>query len=68
MKKVITTLSFILFLFSCNKEESIAPVIFASTEAKINSYSNNYGYSGETISIFGENFTDKTSDVTLKFD
>ncbi len=68
MKKVITILSLILLLISCNKEESSTPVIIASTEAKINSYSKNYGYSGEIISIFGENFTDKTSDITLKFD
>ncbi len=68
MKKTILILSFILVLISCNKEESNTPVIISSTEAKINSYSKNYGYSGEIISIFGENFTDKLSDITLKFD
>jgi hypothetical protein len=58
-----------LFL-GCSKdsETNTPPVVYPKTEAKINSFSKNYGYTGETIIINGENFTDKVGDVSLKFD
>lgn len=43
------------------------PVVVIKT-AKIASFSKNSGETGETISIYGENFTDKTSDIKITFD
>jgi hypothetical protein len=55
--------------FSCSKDsETNTPIVYPRTEAKINSFSKNYGYTGESISIYGENFTDKINDVSIKFD
>ena len=61
--------TFVNLFLSCSKDtELITPINYPKTEAKINSFSKNYGYTGETITIIGENFTDKLSEVSLKFD
>ena len=41
------------------------PVI---TLAKVKSFSKNSGETGETITIYGENFSNKTSDIKITFD
>ena len=67
-------LFFLIFTFlnlflGCSKDsETNTPINYPKTEAKINSFSKNYGYTGETITIIGENFTDKLSDISIKFD
>lgn len=43
------------------------PVVVIKTP-KVTSYSKNSGESGETISIYGENFSDKVSDIKIAFD
>jgi photosystem II stability/assembly factor-like uncharacterized protein len=43
------------------------PVVVIKTP-KITSYSKNSGEIGETVSILGENFTDKLSDIKITFD
>lgn len=60
-----------LFIFNaCSKEETnnVANTIIPITESKITSFSKNYGYTEETITIIGENFTENKNDVVLKFD
>jgi hypothetical protein len=44
------------------------PVVEIVKTAKINSYSKDYGTTGETITVKGENFTDKVSDIKITFD
>jgi hypothetical protein len=43
------------------------PVVVIKT-AKLTSYSKNSGETGETVSIYGENFSDKISDIKITFD
>lgn len=43
------------------------PVVVIKT-AKVTSYSKNYGETGETVSVYGENFSDKVSDIKITFD
>lgn len=43
------------------------PVVVVKT-AKITSYSKNSGETGETISLYGENLSDKVSDIKITFD
>ncbi|MFC5046067.1 IPT/TIG domain-containing protein [Aquimarina hainanensis] len=71
--KVITKtgiLSFILILImSCSSnDESITDEPITPEKATINSYSENYGYSGENIIIRGTNFTNKVDKVKVLFD
>lgn len=43
------------------------PVVVIKT-AKLMSYSKNSGETGETVSIYGENFSEKVSDIKITFD
>lgn len=77
MKKRILVLALVQFLMtlgSCSSDSGTevgtiptAPVVVIK-EAKINSYSKNSGETGETIIIYGENFSDKLYDVKITFD
>jgi photosystem II stability/assembly factor-like uncharacterized protein len=77
MKKrilVVGVLQFFLVLNSCSSDSGDnstttpeTPVVVIKT-AKVTSYSKNSGETGETISIYGENFSDKVSDIKITFD
>lgn len=75
MKKkilLIAVFQFFLMLSACSSDSGEdptpePPVVVIKT-AKIASFSKNSGETGETISLYGENFTDKTSDIKITFD
>jgi len=77
MKNKILAIALLQFLFALNACSSDSgdsptptpepPVVVVKT-AKISSYSKNTGETGETISITGENFSDKVSDIKITFD
>lgn len=64
---------FLLVLNSCSSDSgdngtpTPEPPVVVKT-AKITSYSKNAGETGETISIYGENFSDKVNDIAVTFD
>lgn len=77
MKKgilVVAVLQLFLLLNSCssdsgdNSTPTPEPPIVVLKTATITSYSKNSGETGETISIYGENFSDKASDIKITFD
>jgi hypothetical protein len=77
MKKrilIVTVLQLFLVLNSCSSDSGSdsqptpePPVVVVKT-AKVTSYSKNSGETGETVSLYGENFSDKVSDVKITFD
>lgn len=78
MKKkilVLAVLQLFMVLGSCSSDSgddstpviTEPPVVVVKT-AKVTSYSKNSGETGETISVFGENFSDKASDIKITFD
>jgi hypothetical protein len=76
MKKrilLVAVLQLFLVLNGCSsdsedKSTSIPPVVEIVKTAQINTYSKDYGTTGETITMKGENFTDKISDIKITFD
>lgn len=76
MKKrilLVAVLQFFLTLNGCSSDSEsdsgpvVEPPVVIKT-AKITSYSKNSGESGETVTMYGENFSDKVSDVKITFD
>ena len=77
MKKrilLVAVLQLFLMLNSCSSDSGDnstptpePPVVIIKTP-KITSYSKNSGETGETISIYGENFSDKLSEIKITFD
>ncbi|WP_264529066.1 IPT/TIG domain-containing protein [Flavobacterium sp. N502540] len=75
MKKrilAVAVLQFFMVLGGCSSDsgnDSIPepPVVVVKTP-KITSYSKNSGESGETISIYGENFSETVNDIKITFD
>ncbi len=67
----ITLLQFLLVLNGCSSDSNDAtpeqPVVVVKTP-KLTAYSKNAGEVGETITITGENFPDKISDIKITFD
>lgn len=77
MKKrilLVAALQFFMLLGSCSSdsgsdpEPTPEPPVVVIKTAKVTSYSKNSGETGETVSIFGENFSDKVSDIKITFD
>lgn len=75
MKKrilVVAALQLFMILGSCSSDSgndsTPEPPIVVIKTPKITSYSKNSGETGETISIKGENFSDKTGDIKITFD
>lgn len=77
MKKrilVVGVLQFFLMLNGCSSDsgsDSIPtpePPVVVVKAAKVTSYSKNSGETGETVTIYGENFSDKISDIKITFD
>lgn len=70
----IALLQFLLVLNACSSDSGDSPTptpeppVVVIKTPKITSYSKNSGESGETISINGENFSDKISDIKITFD
>ncbi|MBS7233043.1 IPT/TIG domain-containing protein [Flavobacterium psychroterrae] len=77
MKKrilLVAVLQLFIVFNSCSGPESEPavtpeepPVVVIKT-AKLTSYSKNSGETGETVSIYGENFSEKVSDTKITFD
>ncbi|OMQ09532.1 IPT/TIG domain-containing protein [[Flexibacter] sp. ATCC 35103] len=77
MKKrilLVAVLQLFMVLGSCSSDSGSdpeptpeSPVVIIKT-AKITSFSKNSGETGETVSIFGENFSDKVSNIKITFD
>ncbi|MBP4137454.1 IPT/TIG domain-containing protein [Flavobacterium geliluteum] len=77
MKKrilLVAVLQLVLIISGCSSDSGDnstptpePPVVIIKT-AKVTSYSKNAGETGETISIYGENFSDKMSDIKITFD
>lgn len=76
MKKrilIVVALQLFLTLNSCssdsgNDSPTQEPPVVVIKTAKVTSYSKNAGETGETVSIYGENFSDKVSDIKITFD
>lgn len=76
MKKrilLIVVLQLFLVLNSCSSDSGdsepvVDPPVVVIKTAKITSYSKNSGETGETVSIYGENFSDKITDIKITFD
>ncbi|WKL47552.1 IPT/TIG domain-containing protein [Flavobacterium pectinovorum] len=77
MKKrilLVAVLQLFLVLNGCSSdsgsdlEPTPEPPVVVIKTPKITSYSKNAGEVGETISIYGENFSDKISDIKITFD
>ncbi len=77
MKKrilLVAVLQISMILNSCSSdsgndtEPTPEPPVVVIKTAKITSYSKNSGETGETVSIYGENFSDKLSDIKITFD
>ncbi len=57
----------IIFLFGCSKDNTTEPPVEIKN-ATITSYSKDLGYSGETVSILGTNFSEDKAEVNISFD
>lgn len=75
MKKTVllaAVLQLFMVLGSCSSDSDSTstpePPVVVIKAAKVTSYSKNFGEAGETITIFGENFSDKISDIKIAFD
>jgi len=77
MKKrilLVAALQLLITLNSCSSDSGSDPVptptppVVVVKKAKITSFSKNSGETGETVTISGENFSDKVSDIKLTFD
>jgi photosystem II stability/assembly factor-like uncharacterized protein len=75
MKKriaIIILIQLSLLLSNCSSDSedksTPAPPPEITKAAKIISYSKNYGTTGETVTMKGENFTDQVSDIKITFD
>lgn len=77
MKKRVllaVVLQFFLVLNCCSSDSGddskpiTEPPVVVIKEARVTSYSKNVGETGETVSIYGENFSDKVSDIKITFD
>ncbi len=69
--KQIIILILVLIISSCSSDEENSTTEERQTpleQATINSYSKNYGYSGENIVINGTNFTTNINEVKVLFD
>ncbi|MDR7212230.1 IPT/TIG domain-containing protein [Flavobacterium piscis] len=72
-KRILITIVLQVFLIlgSCSgpdSEPAVIPPVIEIKTAKITSYSKDSGETGETVSIYGENFSDKASDIKITFD
>lgn len=69
--KIIKKIGFItglLLLFSCGNDsevDEIVPPTVVDKKVKITNYSQNYGYSGDIVTIVGENFPDVSKTKVL---
>lgn len=75
MKKrilLVAALQLFLVLGGCSSDSgdtpTLTPPVVVIKTPKVTSYSKNYGETGETITIYGENFSDKISDIKITFD
>lgn len=75
MKKtvlLVAVLQLFMVLGSCSSDSDSPstpePPVVVIKAAKITSYSKNSGEAGETITMYGENFSDKVSDIKIAFD
>lgn len=77
MKKrilLVATLQLFLTLNSCSSDSgndlgaTPEPPVLVIKPAKVTSYSKNSGETGETVTIYGENFSDKISAIKITFD
>lgn len=58
----------ILLISSCSSDNNTEEEIIQLKQSTIDSYSKNYGYSGENINIVGTNFTTNINEVKVFFD
>ncbi|MBF7093170.1 IPT/TIG domain-containing protein [Flavobacterium sp. ALJ2] len=65
---VVLQLSVLFSNCSSDSGDDTTPPVEVVKAAKINSYSKNYGQTGETITMYGENFSANTNDIKLAFD
>lgn len=66
MKKIMFSIGIACIVFiSCSKDDSLPN---PDGEISIKSFSENSGYSGDTIKIIGENFPTDTNKISIKFD
>lgn len=71
---LVAALQLFLTLNSCSSDSGsdstpiISPPVVVIKTAKITSYSKNSGETGETVTMYGENFSDKVSDIKITFD
>lgn len=77
MKKkilLVAVLQLFLVLNSCssdsgdNSTPTPEPPVVVIKTAKITSYSKNSGETGETVTMYGENFSEKVSEIKITFD
>jgi hypothetical protein len=75
MKNFLKTLSIVLLVFICvscasddTQDLNVENPPITPEAATIDSYSKNFGYSGETVVITGTNFTTDVNDVEVSFD
>jgi len=76
MKKrilVVAMLQLFMVLGGCSSDSGdnsnpTPPPVVVVKKPKITSYSKNSGETGETVSVYGENFPDKVSDIKITFD
>jgi hypothetical protein len=75
MKNILKTLSIVLLVFICvscasddTQDLNVENPPITPEAATIDSYSKNFGYSGETVVISGTNFTTDVNDVEVSFD
>ncbi|WP_074539564.1 IPT/TIG domain-containing protein [Cellulophaga baltica] len=67
IKLFATSILTTIFILGCSKDDTTETPIEIKN-ANITSYSNDFGYSGETISILGTNFSEDKTDVSIAFD
>jgi IPT/TIG domain len=73
-KSIVLFFAFQMMLFfnSCSSDSGDKPSPVNPPEvvknATINSFSKNFGETGETITVFGENFSAKTDEIKINFD
>lgn len=67
IKLFATSILTTIFILGCSKDDT-TEIPIEIKNATITSYSNDFGYSGETISILGTNFSEDKTDVSIAFD
>jgi len=75
MKNILKTLSIVLLVFICvscasddTQDLNVENPSITPEAATIDSYSKNFGYSGDTVVISGTNFTTNVNEVEVSFD